>query len=75
MLLSALLAIGALVGATRLGGVGDPTVHGAYLLASVLLLPVGVLLARGAEGRLEPAPFAVALLALAVVIVRLEQTG
>ncbi len=74
-LLEALLALGALLGTTRLGGAGDPAVHGAYLLASVLLLPVGILLARDPDRRLAPAPLAVALLALAVVIVRVEQTA
>lgn len=74
-LLEAALVLGALVGATQLDGVGDPVVHAAYLLASVLLLPAGILLARGPAGRLAPAPLAVALLALAVVIVRVDQTA
>jgi hypothetical protein len=74
-LLEAVLVLGALVGATQLGGVGDPAVHGGYLLASVLLLPAGLLLARDPAGRLAPAPLAVALVALAVVIVRVEQTA
>ncbi len=73
-LLEATLLLGALVGLARLGEAGDATVHGAYLLASVLLLPIGLLLARDPEGRLQPAPLAVALLALAVVVLRVDAT-
>lgn len=74
-LLEATLVLGALLGATQLSGVGDPAVHGAYLLASVLLLPLGLLLARDPEGRLEAAPLAVALLALAVIVLRVDATA
>jgi hypothetical protein len=74
-LLEATLTTGALVGVTQLSGAGDPTVHAGYLLASVLLLPVGLLLARDPEGRLEAAPLAVAFLALAVVVLRADATA
>jgi F0F1-type ATP synthase membrane subunit c/vacuolar-type H+-ATPase subunit K len=74
-LLEATLVLGALVGATQLDRAGAPTVHGAYLLASVLLLPLGLLLARDPEGRLEPAPLAVGLLALAAVVLRVDATA
>jgi hypothetical protein len=39
-------------------------------VASVLLLPLGLLLGRDSEGRIAPAPLAVALLVLAVVVLR-----
>lgn len=74
-LLEATLVAGAVVGAAGLAGAGDPAVHGAYLLASVLLLPLGLALARDHRGRLEPAPLAVALLALAVVVLRVDATA
>jgi hypothetical protein len=74
-LLEAVLVIGALVGVTGLAEVPDAIVHAAYLLASVLLLPVGLLLARDPDGGLEPAPLAVVLLALAVVILRVDATA
>jgi hypothetical protein len=74
-LLEAMLMVGALVGVTQLGTAGDPTVHGAYLLGSVLLLPLGMLLSRDPGGRLEPAPLAVALVALAVVVLRVNATA
>jgi hypothetical protein len=75
-LLEALLIGGAVVGATELGeGDQNPAVHGGYLAASVLLLPLGLLLARDRDGRLAPAPFAVALVALAVVILRVKATA
>ena len=79
-LLEAALLVGAVIGASRLGGAGEGTaVHGGYLAASVVLLPVGALLARAEDedgsARLAPAPLAVALLALAVVILRVEATA
>lgn len=74
-LLEATLVLGALIGLGQLAEAGDPTVHGAYLLGSVLLLPVGLLLARDPEGGLEPAPLAVAFLALAVVVLRVDATA
>jgi hypothetical protein len=66
---------GAVVGATELDQSDDATVHGAYLLASVFLLPLGLLLARDRDGRLSPAPLAVALIALAVVVLRAKATA
>jgi hypothetical protein len=75
-LLEVTLLGGAVVGATELGGGGqDAAVHGGYLAASVLLLPLGLLLARDRDGRLAPAPLAVALIALAVVILRAKATA
>jgi hypothetical protein len=74
--LEAALLAGAVVGATELGDGGqDAAVHGGYLVASVALLPLGALLARDRDGRLAPAPFAVALIALAVVILRAKATA
>jgi hypothetical protein len=75
-LLEALLIGGALVGATELGdGDQNAAVHGGYLAASVLLLPLGLLLARDRDGRLTPAPLAVALIALAIVVLRAKATA
>jgi hypothetical protein len=74
-LLEAALLGGAVVGATELDRSGDAAVHGGYLIASVVLLPLGLLLARDREGRLSPAPLAVALVALAVVILRAKATA
>jgi hypothetical protein len=75
-LLEAALAAGAAVGAAELGeGGGDAAVHGGYLLASVALPPLGLLLGRDREGRLAPAPLAVALLALAIVVLRAKATA
>jgi hypothetical protein len=75
-LLEAVLVGGALLGATELGdGGGNAAVHGSYLAASVLLLPLGLLLARDRDRRLVPAPLAVALVALAVVILRAKATA
>ena len=75
-LLEALLIGGAVVGATELGNADqNAAVHGGYLAASVLLLPLGLLLARDRDGRLAPAPFAVALVALAIVVLRAKATG
>lgn len=66
----------AVVGATELGAPGqDAAVHGGYLVGSVVLLPLGLLLARDRDGRLAPAPLAVALLALAVVVLRAKATA
>ena len=75
-LLEAALIGGAVVGATELGtGDQDGAVHGGYLAASVVLLPFGLLLARDRDGRLAPAPLAVALLALAIVVLRTKATA
>jgi hypothetical protein len=75
-LLEAVLIGGAVVGAVGLGEEGQgAAVHGGYLAASVLLLPLGLLLARDREGRLVPAPLAVALIALAVVVLRVKATA
>jgi hypothetical protein len=74
--LEAALVGGALLGAADLGEAGqDAAVHGGYLLASVLLLPLGLLLARDRDGRLAPAPLAVALVALAIVVLRAKATA
>jgi hypothetical protein len=74
--LEAGLIAGAAVGAADLGTAGqDAAVHGGYLAASVALLPLGLLLSRDRDGRLAPAPLAVALLALAVVILRAKATA
>lgn len=73
-LLEAVLVLGAIVAAVSLGS-SEPAVHAGYLLASVLLLPLGLLLARTPAGRLDAAPLAVCLLALAVVILRVEATA
>jgi hypothetical protein len=74
--LEAALLAGAAVGASELGEGGqDATVHGGYLIASVALLPIGLLLARDRDGRLAPAPLAVALVALAVVVLRTKATA
>ena len=75
-LLEAALLGGAVVGATELGErSGNAAVHGGYLAASVLLLPLGLLLARDRDGRLAPAPLAVALVALAIVVLRAKATA
>jgi hypothetical protein len=75
-LLEAALVGGAVIGATELEAPGqDAAVHAGYLLGSVVLLPLGLLLARDRDGRLSPAPLAVALLALAVVILRAKATA
>jgi len=75
-LLEAALLGAAVAGAAELGAPGqDAPVHGGYLLASVALLPLGLLLARDRDGRLSPAPLAVALIALAVVILRAKATA
>lgn len=75
-LLEAVLIGGAVVGAAGLGDDGqDAAVHGGYLAASVVLLPLGLLLARDRDGRLAPAPLAVALLALAIVVLRVKATA
>jgi hypothetical protein len=75
-LLEAALIGGAIVGATELGtGDQDATVHGGYLAASVVLLPLGLLLGRDRDGRLVPAPLAVALIALAIVVLRTKATA
>jgi hypothetical protein len=75
-LLEAVLIGGAVVGATQLGDGGqDAAVHGGYLAASVALLPAGLLLARDRDGRLAPAPLAVAFVALAIVILRTKATA
>lgn len=75
-LLEAVLIGGAAVGATELGEDGqNAAVHGGYLAASVVLLPLGLLLSRDRDGRLAPAPLAVAFLALAVVILRAKATA
>ena len=66
---------GAITGATELDQAGDAAVHGGYLVASVALLPLGRLLARDRDGRLSPAPLAVALVALAVVVLRAKATA
>jgi hypothetical protein len=74
--LEAGLLAGAAVGASELGEAGqDAAVHGGYLVASVALLPIGLLLARDRDGRLAPAPLAVALIALAVVVLRAKATA
>lgn len=75
-LLEALLIGGAAVGATDLGEEDqNAAVHGGYLAASVLLLPLGLLLARDRDFRLAPAPLAVALIALAIVVLRAKATA
>ncbi|MBS1846600.1 MAG: hypothetical protein JST53_19510 [Actinobacteria bacterium] len=75
-LLQAALLGGAVVGASGLGDGGqDPAVHAGYLAASVVLLPLGLLLARDRDGRLAPAPLSVALLALAIVVLRAKATA
>ena len=75
-LLEAVLIGGAVVGASELGGgEGNGAVHGGYLAASVVLLPLGLLLARDRDGRFAPAPLAVALVALAVVVLRVKATA
>lgn len=74
--LEVVLLGGAAVGASELGARGqDAPVHGGYLIASVALLPLGLLLGRDREGRIAPAPLAVALVALAVVILRAKATA
>jgi hypothetical protein len=74
--LEAALLGGAAVGASELGAPGqDAPVHGGYLVASVALLPLGALLARDRDGRLAPAPLAVALIALAIVVLRAKATA
>ena len=75
-LLEAALIGGAVVGASELGEDSQSAaVHGGYLAASVVLLPLGLLLARDRDGRLAPAPLAVAFLALAIVILRAKATA
>jgi len=75
-LLEVVLLGGAMVGTTELGEVdGNAAVHGGYLAASVLLLPLGLLLTRGRDGRLAPGPLAVALVALAIVVLRAKATA
>ncbi len=75
-MLEAVLVGGAVIGATELGEAGqDAPFHGGYLAASVVLLPLGLLLARDRDGRLAPAPLAVALVALAVVVLRAKATA
>ena len=64
-----------MVGATEVDQAGETAVHAGYLLGTVLLLPLGLLLARDRDGRIAPAPLAVALLALAVVILRAVATA
>jgi uncharacterized membrane protein YdcZ (DUF606 family) len=74
--LEAALVGGGAVGASELGaGDQDAAVHGGYLVASVILLPLGLLLARDRDGRLAPAPLAVVLLALAIVVLRAKATA
>ncbi len=74
-LLEAVLVLGAALGLTGLAG-SLTLIHAAYLLASVLLLPLGLLIARDSEGGgIAAAPLAVCLLALAVVIVRVDATA
>jgi hypothetical protein len=76
VLLEVALLGGAIFNATELGAPGQDTpVHTGYLIGSVVLLPLGLLLARDRDGRLAPAPLAVALLALAVVILRAKATA
>jgi hypothetical protein len=74
-LLEVVLVGGAVVGMTELDQVGDAAVHAGYLVGSVVLLPLGLLLARDRDGNLSPAPLAVALIALAVVILRAKATA
>jgi hypothetical protein len=77
-LLELALLVGAALGASRLGGAGGGgAVHAGYLAASVALLPVGLLMARDPDddGRLAAAPLAIALVALAVVILRVDATA
>jgi hypothetical protein len=75
-LLEVALLGGVVVGATELGAPGqDAPVHSGYLVGSVVLLPLGLLLARDRDGRLSPAPLAVALVALAVVVLRAKATA
>lgn len=73
-LLEAALALGALLGLATLGG-PEPAVHAGYLLGSVLALPLGLLIARAPDGGLDPAPLAVCLAALTIVIVRVGATA
>ncbi|MBS1677354.1 MAG: hypothetical protein JST08_08205 [Actinobacteria bacterium] len=74
--LEAALLAGAAIGAGELGAPGqDAPVHGGYLLASIVLFPLGLLLGRDRDGRLAPAPLAVALLALAIVVLRAKATA
>jgi hypothetical protein len=74
--LEAALLAGAALGASELGAADqDAAVHGGYLAASVALLPLGLLLARDRDGRLAPAPLAVALVALAIVVLRAKATA
>jgi len=73
-LLEATLAVGALLGLIGLGGT-EPTVHAGYLLGSVLVLPLGLLIARRPDGELDPGPLAVCLAVLAIVIVRVDATA
>lgn len=74
--LEAALLIGAAIGVSELGAPDqDGGVHAAYLGASVLLLPMGLLLSRDGEGQVAPAPLAVALVALAVVVLRVKATA
>jgi len=74
-LLEVALITGAAIGSSKLDQSGDAAVHGGYLVASVVLLPLGLLLARDRDGNLAPAPLAVALVALAIVVLRAKATA
>lgn len=75
-LLEATLLVGTAASALQLPAMaGEVAVHAGYVVASVLILPIGVLLARTADRELDSATLAVALLALAVVVVRVDATA
>ena len=75
-LLEAIVLVGAAVGAAQLPSAHrEPAVHAGYLLASVAILPLGLLLSRTGDARLDPATLAVALAVLAVVLIRISATA
>ncbi len=73
-LLEAGLVVAALLGALDAAGGSEVAVHLGYLLASVLILPVGWSLSMTPERR-DPLTLAVALAVLTVVILRVNATA
>jgi hypothetical protein len=67
-------AVAAVIGLARGHHPSEPTTHLAYLVVSLVVLPVAAFQVRGEGGRWAGALTAVALVIVAVLVIRLQTT-